>query len=68
MSRFPIGTQYPDRKGRTCTVTDILTTTDSSGAVVRVRYVAVHAFAGQMVADCDVTETTIARALADRPA
>ena len=60
--RFKIGLQFTPR-GRVrklCTVTDILTTTNSKGEIVKIRYVAEHEFCGQTVIDCDVCETTIA--------
>lgn len=60
--RFGIGTTFRKRNKRAdlCTVTDILTTTDHAGKVVSIRYIAVHDFLGQLVADYDVCETTIA--------
>jgi hypothetical protein len=60
--RFSIGQQFTTRgKGsKLCTVTDILTTTNSKGEVVKIRYVATHEFCGQTVTDHDVLETTIA--------
>lgn len=61
--RFEIGLEYIDRKGRTCTVTDVLRTYNSAGELVRIRYVAQHTFLGQTVTDSDVLDTTIARAL-----
>lgn len=61
MTTYPIGTTYTNRKGQTCTVTDVWTTTDSSGEVVRIRYVTVHQFCGQWVAESDVVPVTIAK-------
>lgn len=60
--RFSIGQQFKTRgkQPRTCTVTDILKTYNSKGELVRVRYVATHEFAGQVITDSDVVETTIA--------
>ena len=60
--RFPIGTKFASRgkHPRVCTVVDYLTTTNSLGEVVRVRYVATHEFMGQTISDNDVCETTIA--------
>lgn len=43
------------------TVVDILTTTNSKGEVVSVRYVATHDFMGQTVTDSDIVGTTILR-------
>jgi hypothetical protein len=64
--RFPIGTQYTDRNGRECTVTDYLLTRDTAGRIVKRRYViARRSFFGQLITDGDVCETTIARRLAD---
>lgn len=44
---------------RTCKVVDVWTTRNSKGDVVRVRFVATHEFAGQIVTDCDVPRTTV---------
>jgi hypothetical protein len=41
------------------TIIDILTTTDSKGDVVKIRYVALHNFCGQPVIDNDVLQSTI---------
>jgi hypothetical protein len=62
-----IGTKYKNRKGQTCTVTDIHTTTNTAGEVVRVRYVAAHEFCGQNITERDIPETTILRALDQNP-
>lgn len=63
LHRYPVGTTFTPR-GRahstTHTVVDLLTTVNSLGEVVRVRYVAEHLFLGQRVVDSNVTETTIA--------
>ena len=63
MKVWPIGTQFV-RRGKKRkdveTVIDILTTTNSKGELHQIRYVAVHAFAGQRVVDVDVVGTTIA--------
>lgn len=64
--RFPIGTLYLARSSgekRLCTVVDHLTTTNSKGDVVKIRYVSTHVFCGQTVSDHDVLDTTIARGL-----
>ena len=63
--RFAIGTQYQtrDKHPKTCTVLDILKTTNADGDVVKVRYVSQHLFAGQQILDRDVCDTTIARGL-----
>ena len=63
--RFKPGTTFMTRgkHPRTCTVTDVLTTYNLAGAVVKLRYVAVHDFCGQPVIDVDVVDTTIARGL-----
>lgn len=63
---YPIGTQFikPGRKRKDIeTVVDILTTTNSKGEVVAIRYIATHDFMGQVIADRDVVGTTIARGL-----
>jgi hypothetical protein len=61
--RFTIGTKYTPRgkHPQLCTVTDILSTYNAKGELVRIRYVSTHLFAGQLVTDHDVCETTIAR-------
>lgn len=64
--RFPIGTQYVRKHGPrrdVCTVIDHLTTTNSKGEVVSVRYVTAFAFLGQQVTDSEVVDTAIARNL-----
>lgn len=63
--RFEPGTKFMSRgkHPRVCTVTDVLTTTNLAGEVVKVRYVATHEFAGQTITDYDVCDTTIARGI-----
>ncbi len=62
--RFPIGTQYvPTRHKYLCTVVDHLTTTNSKGEIVALRYVTTHEFCGQTLTERDVVDTTIARGL-----
>jgi hypothetical protein len=63
--RFVPGTifQTRGREPRTCTVIDVLTTTNLAGEVVKIRYVAAHEFAGQILTDQDVLETTVAMGL-----
>ena len=64
--RFKIGTTFIPcgrKNGGLCTVVDILTTTNSKGDVVRIRYAATHEFMGQTLTDYDVPEVTIARGL-----
>lgn len=66
---YPIGTQF--RQGRhatLCTVTDIWTTRNAAGEVVKTRYVATHLFCGQVVTDRDVVAVTIAKGLVQPPA
>lgn len=60
--RFQIGQQFNTRGKfpRLCTVTDILTTYNSKGEFVELRYVATHQIAGQTVTDRNVIETSIA--------
>lgn len=62
-ARFEIGQQFMSagKHPQLCTVTDILRTYNSAGALVKTRYVATHIFCGSVVADHDVCETTIAR-------
>jgi hypothetical protein len=60
--RFPIGTRYTTRgkHPRTCTVVDVHATYSVvSGELVKLRYVATHEFAGQVVTDRDVPEASI---------
>lgn len=63
--KFPIGTKYKTRgkHPQICTVVDILTTTNSKGDVVKIRYQSEHEFCGQIVTDYDVVETSIAMGL-----
>ena len=60
--RFAIGTQYMSRgkHPHLCTVCDILRTYNNAGELVAVRYVSTHEFAGQIVTNYDVVDTTIA--------
>lgn len=62
---YAIGTKFMTggKSPKQCVVTDIYTTTNSAGEVVRVRYVATHSFLGQVVADYDVCDVTIAKGL-----
>jgi hypothetical protein len=66
---YPIGTVYTTRgkHPRVCTVTDVWTTFDAQGALVRVRYVCSHDFASQTVRETDVCATTIAMGLISVP-
>lgn len=64
--RFPIGTRYMSSGGkvpRECIVMDHLTTTNSLGNVVSLRYVCGHSFMSQLVLDHDVVDPTIAKGL-----
>ena len=63
--RFPIGTQYSTREkhAKVCTITEQLTTTNSKGEIVAIRYLSSHEFCGQQVTNSDVLDTTIARGL-----
>ena len=69
MHRYPIGTKYKSRgkHPRTCTVVDQLTTTNSKGEIVNIRYVSQHEFVGQIVTDSNVCDTTIARGIINTP-
>lgn len=60
--RWPVGTTYTPRRKHAVehTVTDVWITTNLAGEVVRLRYVATHVFAGQLVTDYDVCDSTIA--------
>lgn len=62
LPRFAVGTTFK-RRGKhpcLCTVVDILKTYNSKGALVRLRYVVIHEFMGQIVTEQDVCEATIA--------
>lgn len=61
--RFEIGQRYKTsgKYPNICTVVDILSTYNSAGELVKIRYVATHDFLGQPVTDYDVVDTTIAR-------
>jgi len=63
--QYQIGQQFKTRGkvSRVCTVTDILRTYNAAGELVKIRYVATHEFAGQIVIDHDVVETTISMGL-----
>ena len=64
--RFPIGTQFMMRNGKTaslCTVTEQLTVTNSRSEVVSRYYEATHLFCGQPITDRNICDTTIARNL-----
>lgn len=54
-----IGTEFKNRKGQACKVTDILKTYNSKNDLVKVRYVVEHQLMGQAVIDNDVLEITI---------
>lgn len=60
--RFKIGMKYqaPNKRKDICTIVDILTTTNSKGDIVAIRYLTVHDFMGQKVFNHDVLGTTIA--------
>ncbi len=61
--KYAVGTQFkPIGKDYICTVTDLLTTTNLAGEVVRVVYRATHTFFGQTMT-AEYVETTISRAL-----
>lgn len=62
---YPVGTKFHSggKRADVCTVTDVLTTYNLAGDVVRIRYVATHQFMGQTVTDSDVVAVTIARYL-----
>jgi hypothetical protein len=48
---------------RVCTVTDILTTYNSKGELVKTRYVSTHEFMGQTVTEYDVPASAISMGL-----
>lgn len=64
-ANFSIGQQFmtSGKAPRLCTVRDVFKTYNSHGELMKIRYLATHEFMGQMVADTDVCETTIARGL-----
>lgn len=62
--QFNIGQQFKrvgNKHPHIETVTDVLKTYNSSGELVKIRYVATHDFMGQTVTDSDIPATTIAR-------
>jgi hypothetical protein len=63
--KYKIGTKFKTRHRhpRLCKVVDILRTYNEAQELVRVRYVAVHLFGGQVVTDNDVVECTITMGL-----
>ncbi len=64
-AKYKIGTQYMTR-GRykkLCTVSDILKTYNHKGELVSIRYVSLHSFMGQVIADYDVVDATITNGL-----
>ena len=60
-----VGTKYMTGRNHPveCTVTDILSTYNLSGKLVKTRYVAQHIFCDQLVTDYDVCATTIKRGM-----
>ena len=58
---YPIGTLFKTRGKypRLCEVVDIFKAYDSTGELVKTRYVATHEIMGQIVTDYDVVKTTI---------
>lgn len=63
---YPTGTQYLSngKHPRVCTITDVWTTTDSQGKVVKVQYVSTHNFFGRIVTEYYVCAVTIAKGIA----
>jgi hypothetical protein len=63
--KYNIGQQYKTigKNSRICTITDIHTTYNLNGEMVKFRYVSQHEFASQLLTDYDVVETTISRGL-----
>jgi hypothetical protein len=64
--QIEVGTKYMTRGAHPveCTVTDVLSTYNLSGKLVKTRYVARHTFCDQLVTDYDVCATTIKRGVA----
>jgi len=60
---YPIGTKFKTggKAPRDCIITDIHTTLNSKGEVVKIRYVATHEFMGQTITDLDVCPVIVAR-------
>jgi hypothetical protein len=58
---YPIGTQYLTRgkHPRLCTVTDVISSYNSKGDLVHIRYHATHELGGQVITDRDVLHITI---------
>ena len=63
--KYPIGTKFKTRgkAPRECVVTDIHTTYNHKGELVKTRYVVAHLFLGQLVLTNDLPETTITMGL-----
>lgn len=63
--KFKIGQQYKTmgKHPKVCTIIDIHKTYNTSGEMVKLRYVSQHEYLGQTLKDDDVVETTIARGL-----
>ncbi len=64
---YSIGTKFVRASGKqrnrpTETITDVYTTRNSAGDVVKLQYVATHELMGQIVTDYDVPRATLARA------
>jgi len=61
---FSIGQQFTPRGKRKdlCTIIDIHTTTNESGEVVRIRYIAQHEFLGQII-NAEYCAATVARGI-----
>ena len=60
---YPIGTIYmaSGKAANLCTITDIHTTHNVAGELVKTRYVASHVFLGQTVTELDIVDVTVAR-------
>jgi len=62
--KYEIGQQFTTRGKRqdVCTIIDIYTTTNESGEVVCIRYIAQHEFLGQII-DAEYCAATVARGI-----
>lgn len=62
---YTIGTQYLTlgKHPVLCTVSEILTTYNSKGALVNTRYESTHQFMDQLVSETNIVATTIARGI-----
>lgn len=60
--RFLIGQMFKTRgkHPRVCTIVDVWKTYNSKNELIKMRYVATHEFAGQIMTDYDIVDATVA--------